>query len=311
MSRYLILNTGAKMPTIGFGTYLLQGDALRSSLDYALFLGYRLIDTASSYGNEADIGQVLRDRIQSGRMKRKDVYITTKIAKTHLKRASTIRCLQKSLHDLGTSYADAVLIHTPWGVVDTGPGSDTVEFDDVHFTETWTALQSLFQDGSARSIGVSNFTVKQIEQILDNGSPPPSHLQMECHAYLAQNKLKAFCDANNIVVTAYSPLGAPAYPVDDESERERRLLSDPCIAKISERVRKTPAQVLLTFLMQRGMAVVPKSKTNDRIKENFDSTNWKLSKKDFDIIMGLDCGVKYFKFKNRTGHPEFFPQEDF
>ena len=278
-------------------------------MDYALFLGYRLIDTAYSYSNEADIGQVLKDRMKSGKMKRKDVFITTKIAKTHLKRAAAIRCLQKSLQDLGTSYADSVLIHSPWGMVNTDPGSD-VQFDSAHFTETWTALQSLFQDGSARSIGVSNFTLKQMKRILNSDGPPPSHLQMECHAYLAQNKLKTFCDANNIAVTAYAPLGAPAYPVD-ESEREKRLLSDPCIVEIAKRVHKSPAQVLLKFLMQRGMAVVPKSKNRDRIKENFDSTNWKLSNDNFDMILKLDCGVKYFKFTNRKGHPEYFPDKDF
>ncbi|GFR59626.1 alcohol dehydrogenase [NADP(+)] [Elysia marginata] len=309
MSRCMILNTGSKMPTIGFGTYLLTGDALRSSLDYALFLGYRLIDTAYRYGNEADIGQVLKDRIKAGKLKRKEVFITTKIMKTHLKRAATIHCHQKSLHDLGTSYADSVLIHNPWGVLDYGSNGN-VKFDTTHFTETWSALQSLFQGGSARSIGVSNFTVKQLETILGCSGPPPSHLQLECHAYLAQNKLKNFCDLNKIIVTAFAPLGAPARQ-GDSSEKEKRLLSDPCIVQISKRVKKSPAQVLLKFLLQRGFVVIPKSSNNDRIKENFELTNWKLSHKDMDMIFKLDCGVRYFKFNSSKGHPEYFPDEDF
>ena len=294
----------------GFGTYLLKGDALRSALDYALFLGYRLIDTAYYYGNEADIGQVLRDRMKAGKLKRKDVYITTKIAKTHLRRAATTRCLQKSLQDLGTSYADSVLIHSPWAMVDTGSNTD-MKFDvDVHFTETWTALQALFQDGSARSIGLSNFTVKQLERILGCAGPPPSHLQLECHAYLAQNKLKSFCDMNRIAMTAYAPLGAPALPVA-KSEQEKSLLSDPCVLEISKRLNKSPAQVLLKFLLQRGMVVIPKSGNRNRVKENFESINWKLSDKDFATLQRLDCGIRYYKFSNRKGHPEYFPDEDF
>ncbi|GFN96163.1 Aldo/Keto reductase [Plakobranchus ocellatus] len=307
--RYCVLNTQAKMPTLGFGSYLLKGDPLRSALDYALFVGYRLIDTAYSYHNEADIGQVVKDRIKAGKLNRKDLFITTKIAKTHMRKADVATCFQKSLHDLQTSYVDSLLIHHPWSVVSVGPEGKQ-HFDNVDIVETWAGLQSLFREGSAKSIGVSNFTIDQLKRILSCNGPPLSHLQMECHAYLAQYKLKDFCDANNIVVTAYSPLGAPNVPTADANQK-KHLLADPLINEIAKKVVKTPAQILLNFLMKRGMVVVPKSKNRDRLKENFKSRDWVLSTEDFNSILQLDCGVKYFKFSNRKGHQEYFPEADF
>ncbi|KAH9509436.1 hypothetical protein Btru_045881 [Bulinus truncatus] len=296
------------MPTLGFGTFMLKGDMLKEALDYALFLGYRHIDTAATYENEEEIGQVVDDRVKAGRLNRKDLFITTKIPSTHLKKEATIESAQASLAKLKTNYVDMLLIHHPWAYIK--KGDDEIEFQQVDLREPWHALTTFFKSGKASSIGVSNFTVRQIEHILSTSDVPPANVQLECHAYFLQNRLKAFCDANHIVVSAYAPLGAPSRPSRHVHNNEN-LLEDPLIKEIAQSYKKTPGQVLLNFLLRRGFVVLPKSANKQRIKENLDVLNWTMTTKDYDRIASLDKGVRFYRFLYMKGHPDFLENEDF
>ncbi|CAL1532696.1 unnamed protein product [Lymnaea stagnalis] len=308
ISRFLRLNTGFRMPTLGFGTYMLKGDVLKEALDYALFLGYRHIDTATAYENEEEIGQVIDDRVKAGRINRKDLFITTKVYSSNLRRADALDSAQQSLAKLRINYVDMLLIHHPWAHRKNSDGE--IEFEDVNFLETWLALSTVFKLGKASSIGVSNFTIGQINRILSSSDVTPANVQLEAHAYLQQEKLKEFCDLNHIAVSAYAPLGAPNRPSIHVSNEES-LLQDPLILEIAESYKKTPAQVLLNFLLRRGFVVLPKSSSKKRIKENFGALNWTITTKDYDKITSLDRGTRFFRFLFMKGHPEFFENEDF
>lgn len=273
-----------------------------------MFLGYRHIDTASSYDNETEIGQVLNDRVKAGKMNRKDVFITTKVPGTHMRKADAIESAHKSMENMRVSYMDMLLIHHPWAVSKTE--ETELKFEHVDILETWQALSALFKCGKAASIGVSNFTVRQIERILFSSDVPPANVQLECHAYFLQQRLKTFCDQHHIVVTAYAPLGAPNRPSRHVSSAEN-LLTDPLIVEIAKSYKKTPAQVLLNFLLRAGFVALPKSSKKERIKENLDTLNFTMTTKDYNRITSLDQGLKFFRFLYMKGHPEFFEEDDF
>ncbi|CAG5135551.1 unnamed protein product [Candidula unifasciata] len=308
ISRFLTLNTGFKIPTIGFGTYNLKKEALKEALDYALFVGYRHIDTAVVYGNEEEIGQVIDDRQRAGKLNRKDLFITTKVPNTCMKSQAVLESTQHSLHNLRTNYVDLMLIHHPWACTKKEQG--VVTFERVDLLETWNALVALSKGGQACSIGVSNFTIQQLERIVSGSGVSPACVQLECHAYLQQRRLKAYCDSKNIVVSAYAPLGSPNRPKHHVQSSEN-LLNDPVIVEIAQRYRKTPAQILLNFLLRQGFVVLPKSGNQARIKDNFASSNFNITPQDFDEIVTLDRGLRFFRFLYMKGHPEYFEDEDF
>lgn len=287
---------------------MLKGDALKEALDYALFVGYRHIDTAVNYGNENEIGQVIDDRLRAGKLNRKDLFITSKVPSTHMKSQAVVESTQQSLNSLKTTYLDMLLVHSPWAHLRDDKGQ--IKFEHVDLLETWGALTSLFKGGQATSIGVSNFTLNQLERIISTSAVLPANVQLECHVYFQQNKLKAFCDSRHIIVSAYSPLGAPQRPSRHVQNTEN-ILSDPVIVEIAKNYKKTPGQILLNFLLRRGFVVLPKSGTKDRIKENMGSLNFAITNKDFESILDLDRGVRFFRFLYMRGHPEYFEKEDF
>ncbi|XP_005106410.1 1,5-anhydro-D-fructose reductase [Aplysia californica] len=304
---------------LGLGTYMLQGDVLKQALDFALFLGYRHIDTAALYENETEIGEVLGDRIQAGKLSRKDVFITTKIPSTWLRKSDTLESAHKSLGQLKMKNVDMLLIHHPWGQVKRKEGeiaplinnsTGKSEIENVDFLETWTALESLFKDDFTKNIGLSNFTIGQIQRVLSAARIPPANVQLECHAYYQQQKLKAFCDSNDIALSAYAPIGAVNRP-DIHKHNTENLTEDPLIIELSEKYEKTPAQILLNFLLCRGFAVLPKSSSPGRLEENFNALSFELSEEDNKKIYTLDRGVRFYNFLYIHHHPEFIENEEF
>jgi aldehyde reductase len=308
ISRFLTLNTGFKMPSLGFGTYLLKGDALKDALDYALFVGYRHIDTAAVYSNEAEIGQVIEDRQRAGKLNRKDLFITTKVSKYCMERQPTLECVQQSLDSLRTTYVDMLLIHHPWACARSA--ASAVTFQHVDLLDTWSTLVCLFKQGQASSIGVSNFTLQQLQRILSGSSVAPANVQLECHAYYQQRKLKSFCDSQHIAVSAYAALGAPDRP-SHHVQSTASLLTDPVIVALAQSYKKTPAQILLNFLLRQGFVVLPKSATKARIQENFASSDFTITNIDLESIFSLEKGKRFFNFPFMKGHPEYFPGEHF
>lgn len=322
LSSHLRLNSGSRMPILGLGTYLLFGESLRKALDYALFIGYRHIDTAHLYKNEKDIGNVLRDRCDNTsasltqKIKRKDLFITTKLPSVYLAPADVSMCLEKSLDDLKQKYVDMFLIHHPWGMKNrrdgtlkpvNNRGERELQFYDL--TDTWKSVESLVKSGKVRNIGVSNFTAGQIDKILSIARVPPSNLQCENHIYLQQPDLSRFCQSKNIVMTSYSSFGSPKRP--NSSETEPSPLLEPVVWDISTKIGRTPAQVLLRNLIQKNVVVIPKSETQERILENSKIFDFELSDADMEKLKSLDRNFKYFPFTWARKHPEYFENEPF
>lgn len=291
---------------------------MREALDYALFLGYRHIDTAISYDNDIEIGEVIQDRISSRKLKRKDIFVTTKVQNLYANRNDLLDKVHETKDNLKLQKLDMLLIHHPWEVVykdETKKNTENVELElapYVNFCNTWRFLEELHSDGSARHIGLSNFTEKQISKILKIAKVMPSNLQLEAHAYFQQKNLKQFCNSKDIVVSAYAPLGAPDRPSRHiNGNGNVSLLEDPTIVDIAKSYKRTPGQILLNFLLCRGIAVLPKSGNRQRLEENMDVYDWSLSVKDFTRIVELDRGVRFFQFAYIRGHPEFFENEEF
>ena len=310
------------MPILGLGTYLLLGDTLSKALDYALSIGYRHIDTAHSYGNEKDIGNVLHNRCENNpttlgqKIKRKDLFITTKLPSVYLAPNDVSMCLEKSLDNLKMTYVDMFLIHHPWGVKNRGDGTlkplnsrGERELEFYDFRETWKMMELLVESGKVRNIGVSNFTASQINRIFSIAKIPPSNLQCESHIYQQQPDLSRFCEAKKIVMTSYSSFGSPKRP--DSFENEPSPLTEPVVLDIAARIDRTPAQVLLRNLIQRNIVVIPKSQTQERILENTKIFDFELSGDDMKKLGSLDKNFKYFPFTWAKKHPEYFEKEPF
>lgn len=251
------LNDGVEMPWLGLGAWKTPaGRATRDSVQHALECGYRLVDTAKMYGNEADVGIAVRE---SG-VPRKDVFVTTKLWNTDHGFDRALRAFDESDRRLGLGYVDLYLIHWP------APRLRG---------ESWEALVKTKESGRARSIGVSNYTVGHLEELLDSSSVPPSVNQVEFHPFLYQRELLEYCHRHRIQLEAYSPL-----------TRGRRL-GDPRIVEIATRNRRTPAQVLIRWGLQHGVVEIPKSQAKERILENADVFDFSLSPKDMAALDGL------------------------
>ncbi|XP_044267755.1 aldo-keto reductase family 1 member B1-like isoform X2 [Tribolium madens] len=320
---YLKLPSGAKMPVLGLGTWeAISDEEIETAVNTALDFEYRHIDTAWVYENEGAIGKVLKKRFASG-LKRKDVFITTKLPMTGVHPERVSMFMEKSLANLQLDYVDLYLIHFPVGCK-YYEGETRPKFNDKGEIETegrtdhgalWKKMEELVDSGKAKNIGLSNYNISQIETILQNAKIKPAVLQVELHVYLQQRELVEFCQKNKIVVVAYSPLGNPGMnkflqKLGQQPRQLANILEDPVVGEIAKKHKKTPAQVALRFLVQRGCAVIPKSVTPKRIDENRKLFDFVLSDEEMKALQGLDVGeaarVCDFKvFGGLDKHPDF------
>lgn len=315
------------MPVVGLGTW--QGaENLEKALDQALEIGYRHIDTAYVYENENYIGNVLKKWLTSGRLHRDDVFIVTKLCPTHLRPEHIEKSLKESLAKLQLSSVDLFLIHNPVGLqfseclFPVGPNGEVLLDMNTDLVACWKAMEHLVDSGLTKSIGVSNFTINQIQRILNSCRIKPANLQVEVTVYLQQPELLQFCRDNGITVCAYGPLGSPSLRHFTEKNGlptdNLNILAPMCdktVMEIAENHKKTPSQVLLRFLLQLGVAVIPKSSNPERLKSNLDIFDFQLSEQEFDKLKALDRGEKGRQFGNSgifeamMGHPEYpFPK---
>ncbi|XP_071122499.1 aldo-keto reductase 1B-like isoform X1 [Mytilus edulis] len=285
------LNSGSVMPALGFGTYAPQHveDDVLKAVRIAVKAGYRHLDCAAIYRNERAVGQALKQLIVESTITRKDIFVTSKLWNTCHRPDLVRSSLKKSLDDLGLTYLDLYLVHWPMGYQEGGEfiprGKDgNVLYSDVDFVETWKALEDCVDEGLVKDIGLSNFNSKQIERLLEVARIKPSNNQVECHLHLAQNKLIEYCKSKNITVTAYSPLGSPG----NKSAPHTPALEEPVVKQLASQKNKTPAQILLRFLLQRGLAVIPKSVTQVRITENFQVFDFELSEDEMTQLTNLN-----------------------
>ena len=256
----ITLNNGIQIPQLGFGVYQVDPAETKDATLTAFEVGYRHIDTAEMYGNEAGVGEAIAE---SG-IDRSEIFVTSKLNNGFHKRDDALKAFDGTLDALKQDYVDLFLIHWPL------PGID------VDYVETWKALEEIHASGRAKSIGVSNFQQPHLERILDEGSVVPVVNQIEVHPYLTQDALREFGVSKGIHTEAWSPIA------------QGGVLKDETITEIAERVGKTTAQVTLRWHIQRGDIVFPKSVTRSRVEENFDLFDFELTDADVAAITALN-----------------------
>jgi 2,5-diketo-D-gluconate reductase A len=256
----LTLRDGVEIPQLGFGTWQITGSETQERVEEALAVGYRHLDTAAAYGNEAGVGAA----IAAGGLRREDVFLTTKLWNSEQGYDSTLRAFEKSVERLGTDHVDLYLIHWPL------PDRDL-------FLDTWRAFERIKEEGGTRSIGVSNFRVEDLERLEREAEQQPTVNQIELHPRLQQPDLRAWLADHDIVTEAWSPLA------------QGELLEEETIATIAAHYERTPAQVILRWHLQLGNVVIPKSATPERIRENFELFDFALSEDDMAALARLDA----------------------
>ncbi|XP_070532976.1 aldose reductase-related protein 2-like [Ptychodera flava] len=290
------LSNGREIPMIGLGTWAgwqAQSGQIRDAVKTAIDTGYRHIDTAYAYKVEDIVGAAVMDKIQDKTIKREDIFITSKLWQTFLAPEHVKPAFQKTLKDLGLEYLDLYLIHKPApykyveGEMIPKDEDGNVLFDDsIDHADTWREMEKLVDEGLVKTIGISNFNHHQIQHLLDNCSIKPAVNQFEVHPYLTQTKLVEFCQKRDIHVTAFSPFGSPAEW--ENKPPDPPLLQNPKIKEIGERHQKTIAQVILRYLFQRGISVIPKSANAGRIRQNFQVFDFELTDQEMGDLKALN-----------------------
>jgi len=247
----IALNNGISIPLLGLGVYQSgRGRATENAVKWALEVGYRHVDTAAMYGNGSEVGTALKRACATGLVRREEVFVTTKLWNSDHGYEEALRAFDASHRRLGLDQIDLFLLHWP------------VPHRRLH---SWRALEHILAEGRCRAIGVSNFMVHHLEEILRHAHVPPAVNQIELHPWCQQRDVVAFCNAHNIAVVAYSPLTKGA------------KLGDSRLASLAREVRRTPAQVLLRWSLQRGFVTIPKSAKKERIIENAAIFDFSLS----------------------------------
>lgn len=293
----LAFANGDQMPILGLGTWKSAPGEVYAAVREAIDVGYRHIDCAAIYGNEAEIGSALRDAMQAGTVTREELWITSKLWNSAHRRDEVRGALEQSLRDLGLAYLDLYLIHWPVafrkGVHYPRSGSDILSLAEAPLHETWSGMEEVAHAGLARHIGVSNFSAKKIGELLARCERRPELDQVELHPYLQQRELVSYCASEKLLLTAYSPLGSSDRPASLRNKDEPSLLHDPVIASIAEGHGATPAQVLLAWHVQCGVSVIPKSVRPARLRENLAAAELALTAHDLERIAALDRGYRF------------------
>jgi diketogulonate reductase-like aldo/keto reductase len=263
----LKLNNDSLMPIIGLGTFRCKDEDAYNAVLAALKAGYRHIDTAAIYGNEEAVGRAIKD----SKVKRKDLFITTKVWNSEQGYRGTLKQFNESLQKLGLDYVDLYLVHWFKG------------YDRLR--RTWNAFETLYDMGKVKAIGVANFNIHHLQYLLDNAKIKPMVNQVETHVYLQNHFLQDFCKKNSIQLESYAPL--MSHHVDE-------LLADETLKNIAKKYKKTVAQIAIKWLTEREIVVIPKSSNPKRIKENIDIFDFNLEDEDMDLINGLNKGRKLF-----------------
>ncbi len=260
LDRTIELNSGASIPVLGLGTWKLTGSTCERAVRQAIDLGYRHIDTAEMYGNEAEIGKAIRGVDRSG------LFITSKVSSANLQTYDVIKACRQSLDRLGTDYLDLYLLHWP--------------NDAIPLGQTMEGMQTLVARGHIKSIGVSNFDVGRLREAMAGSEAPICNNQVEYHPFRPRDEIPQFCRENGIALTAYCPLG------------QGTVLGDATLQEIGHKYGKSPAQVSLAWLLSKGAVVIPRASREDHLKANADLDGWELAQEDIEAIDSLGVEQK-------------------
>ena len=299
MHRKFQLSSGDEIPALGLGTWLAKPGEAGNAIREAIRAGYRHIDCAAAYDNEAEIGQAIANAIAEGDVRREDLWITSKLWNANHLAEDVLPALLRTLNDLQLDCLDLYLVHWPiaWrpGLKYPERPDQYLSAEEAPITDTWEVLQAARADGLCRNIGVSNFSLGKIDQLVEAGYQTPAVNQVELHPLLAQTELLDGCRERGIVLTGYAPLGSATRPSAGEQTSAPAPLDDPIVKSIAFRHGATPAQVLLAWGMQRGTCVIPKSVNPERIRENLAACELALDEYDMAALTELDRGERIFK----------------
>ena len=300
-------NSVLHMPSVGLGLWKVDPLSAGELVYEAISVGYRHLDSACDYGNEAEVGKGIERVLASNVCHREDLWITSKLWNTFHEPKYVRPAVERTLRDLQVDYLDSYLIHFPISLAYVAPETryppgwffepdapnPSMQSIKVPVAETWGAMEELVDTGLVRTIGVCNFGISLLRDLQAGARIQPSSLQVEMHPRLTQEKLLRFCNQENIAVTAFSPLGAPSYVPLGMAKETDSLLINQDILEIADVVQRTPAQVLLRWGVQRGTAVVPKTSQPKRLKENISLFDFSLSEEQMLIIDGLNKNHRF------------------
>ncbi|WP_026951524.1 aldo/keto reductase [Algoriphagus mannitolivorans] len=300
----LSFSNGDEMPILGLGTWKSKPGEVRQAVYWAIEAGYRHLDCAAIYQNEFEVGKGISDAIGDGLVKRKDLFITSKLWNDSHRHEDVRPALEKSLNQLRLDYLDLYLIHWPIafkpGITFAQHREEYYTYQDVPLTQTWEAMQEQKEAGLANHIGVSNFNQAKLNEILALGGQKPEVNQIELHPFLPQDKLVEFCRQNEILLTAYSPLGSP----DSRAEKHKndpKLMENSLILELAEKHGVGSGSILIAWSIARGISVIPKSVSKERIISNLEAAKIELTEEDMKRINDIGISHRYVDGSFFTG----------
>lgn len=303
----LTLRSGDPLPAVGLGFWKVEKPAAPALVEQAIQTGYRHLDCACDYGNEAEVGDGLQRVLSAGHCRRDDLWITSKLWNTYHAPEHVRPALERTLRDLRLDVLDLYLIHFPialrfvpfeeryppeW-VYDPQAAEPRMELVPVPLSDTWHAMEELVRAGLVRNIGICNVNSGLLRDLLAHAEIPPAVLQIESHPFLTQEKLIRFCREQGIAVTAFSPLGAASYFSLGMAERSESVLEQPAVGDIAATHNRTPAQIVLRWAVQRGTAVIPKTSRPERLTENIRLFDFELTPDEMSAISELNRNRRF------------------